>query len=142
MSIELGVPVKLDRANCDNNPNSQCSRGLHQKSAKYSLNLGDHLLVCLVNPYNVVAIPSYDSTKFRCCEYLPISKAETKNGELVEVTPGTYDLDYSGYNDSLLKSLIEDYNEISNINKNISVEELVNLQEQINDIIKNRTISI
>lgn len=94
--IELGIPVKMPRAECDNDPNSSCSRGLHAKSVNYGLNLGSEILVILVNPYNVVAIPTKDVTKFRCCEYLPVSKAELKNGKLVEFEPGTYDITYDG----------------------------------------------
>lgn len=69
---------------------------MHAKSVNYGLNLGSEILVILVNPYNVVAIPTEDVTKFRCCEYLPVSKAELKNGKLVEFEPGTYDITYDG----------------------------------------------
>ena len=102
--IEFGIPVTMPREECDNDPSSSCSRGLHCKSAEYDLHLGSEIIVTLVNPYNVVAIPEYDFTKFRCCEYLPISKAELKDSKLVEFEPGTYDIPYNGI-ESLEKML-------------------------------------
>lgn len=96
MEIKLGEPVSMERAKCDNDPNSSCSRGLHQKSAAYRLNLGSEVIVCLVNPYHVVAIPSHDVTKFRTCQYLPVSKAEVVGHKLIEFDPGTYDIPYNG----------------------------------------------
>ena len=95
-NITLGEPVTMPREECDNSPEESCSRGLHCKSARYDLDLGSEVIVTLVNPYNVVAIPDYDVTKFRCCEYLPVSKAELKDGKLVEFAPGTYDIPYNG----------------------------------------------
>lgn len=104
--IIIGKPVSMPREECDNDPHSSCSRGLHSKSASYGLNLGSELLITLINPYNVVAIPKHDTTKFRCCEYLPISRAETEQGNLVEFAPGTYDIEYNGISslEQLLKT--------------------------------------
>lgn len=95
-TIIIGEPVSMPRSECDNDPYSSCSRGLHAKSVNYGLSLGSEVLVTLVNPYNVVAIPTHDVTKFRCCEYLPVARAEHENGRLVEFEPGTYDLPYNG----------------------------------------------
>jgi len=102
MEIKLGEVVSMNRAECDNDPSGSCSRGLHQKSAAHGWNFGSNALVCLVNPYHVVAIPSYDTSKFRTCQYLPISKAEVSNYSIVEFDPGTYDLPYNG-----LESLVD-----------------------------------
>lgn len=107
MHIELGVPVSMPRKDCDNDPYSSCSSGLHQMSKGYRLKLGDALLTCLVNPYNVVAIPSYDNTKFRCCEYLPVGLTEVVDGEIAEFVEGTYDIPYTM---STLK--IEDFDKL------------------------------
>jgi len=112
MEIKLGEVVSMNRAECDNDPNASCSRGLHQKSAAHGWNFGSNALVCLVNPYHVVAIPSYDTSKFRTCQYLPISKAEVSNHTIVEFDPGTYDIPYNG-----LESLV-------NLLKTESLEEL------------------
>ena len=76
-------------------------------SKGYRLKLGDALLTCLVNPYNVVAIPSYDNTKFRCCEYLPVGLTEVVGWEIAEFVEGTYDIPYTM---STLK--IEDFDKL------------------------------
>jgi len=94
----------MPRSECDNDSNSSCSRGLHCKSASYGLSLGSEVLVTLVNPYNVVAIPNNDRSKFRACEYYPVSKTELNNGRLVEFEAGTYDIEYNGL-ESLAKLL-------------------------------------
>lgn len=95
-TIIIGEPVSMPRSECDNDPMSSCSRGLHQKSISYGMGFGNESLVCLTNPYNVVAIPNGEFNKFRCCEYLPVAKAEIKDGQIVEFEPGTYDLPYNG----------------------------------------------
>lgn len=105
MEILLGKPVSMPRNECDNDPNSSCSRGLHCKSKRYGLQLGSDVIITLVNPYNVVAIPNGEFEKFRCCEYLPLAKAEIEKGKLVEFEPGTYDLSYDSLTN--LKKLLE-----------------------------------
>jgi hypothetical protein len=106
MEIKIGEPVSMPRKECDNDPNSACSRGLHQMSKAYGLRMGETTLVCLVNPYNVVAVPRGEHSKFRTCEYLPIGLAEKdENGDLVEWEGGTYGLDYPGYTEDKLNDL-------------------------------------
>jgi len=89
--ITLGIPVTMPRDKCDMDANSSCSKGLHQKSLEYGLNLGDTVLVCLVNPYDIVAIPTNDCTKMRTCRYLPFGIAEKdKAGNIIPWEEGTY----------------------------------------------------
>lgn len=35
MNIQLGVPVLMDRNECNNNPHEECSYGLHVGATKY-----------------------------------------------------------------------------------------------------------
>ena len=56
----------------------ECSRGLHVGSVKYLENNNyvsdsDTILLVLVNPQHVIAVPKYDNSKLRVCEYFPIS---------------------------------------------------------------------
>lgn len=106
-TIILGQPVSMPRSECDNDPNSSCSRGLHAKSISYGMGFGSNSLVTLVNPYNVVAIPTGEYSKMRCCEYFPLSKAELKDGQIVEFEAGTYDIPYNGLEslESMLNSM-------------------------------------
>lgn len=77
MSIKIGVPVKMERDQCDNDPHSECSRGLHigNKSFGYQ-SFGNRTILVAVNPMNVVAVPSHDSNKMRVCEYMPLGVLE------------------------------------------------------------------
>lgn len=67
----VGITVKEDRDLVDKNPNKTCSRGLHVCSFEYLKHFdGAKLLLCKVNPKDVVAVPvDYNDSKLRCCEY-------------------------------------------------------------------------
>lgn len=72
MTIKIGVPVKMDRSACDNDPNSDCSRGLHIKNKHYGGGSGNVAILVAVNPMNVVAVPNHTANKMRVCEYMPL----------------------------------------------------------------------
>jgi len=114
MSIRIGHPVYMPRESCDEESNAPCSTGLHVMSKKYNLRYGGVAIYVLVNPMNVVAVPEYDNTKFRCCEYLPFGLVETdENGEIIPFSPGSYAIDYANYSADNLKNLITEYKEKS-----------------------------
>ena len=143
MEIKLGEAVSMNRTECDNDPNSSCSRGLHQKSAAYGLNLGSEVLVCLVNPYHVVAIPSHDVTKFRTCQYLPVSKAEVVGHKLIEFDPGTYDIPYNGLESlvGLLKTTsLEELQAKGEISADISSDDFDFVLAKAKEVIASRVV--
>lgn len=145
MEIIINQPVKMNRADCDNDSNSSCSRGLHAKSAQYGLNLGSEVLVTLVNPYNIVAIPTHDRTKFRSCEYLPISRAVIEDYKLVEFEPGTYDIKYHGLDDllkELSESSLEDLKAKGLISDQINSTDLKAIIEVAEQVINTRVIKV
>ena len=74
MDIRIGKAVSMDRYECDDDHNQDCSKGLHvgNKSFAFSGN-GDTSILVLINPMNAVSIPHYDSNKMRVCEYYPVS---------------------------------------------------------------------
>lgn len=75
MNIRLGHWVTQDRSKCDHNIGNACSYGLHIGAYQYVKNFGsstDSILLCIVNPMDVVALPEYDHSKIRTCAYLPI----------------------------------------------------------------------
>lgn len=95
--ITIGEPVCMDRSECDSNSASACSRGLHVGNKSFLTRgaFGQVGLVCLINPYNVVAVPKYDQNKLRCCEYLPIGIVEyDSNSNLIEIDTDLYEDDY------------------------------------------------
>jgi len=83
----IGSIIKMDRKDCDNNRNVTCSTGLHVANYSYMKNFGGNIVVlCEVNPKNVVSVPvDYNSAKMRCCEYKVI-KEVTKEGEVLKNT--------------------------------------------------------
>lgn len=146
MDIIIGEEVRMPRNECDNNPESSCSRGLHNKSKAYGLNLGSEVLVTLVNPWNVVAIPTYDTTKFRSCAYMPIGRAEfDDNRELITYNAGTYDLPYEGLGslEEMLKTKdFKTLQENGEISKEVSENYVSSLLDEAKEIMERSKIDV
>ena len=109
MSIELGVPVVMDRTECDSDPAIDCSYGLHVGATKYVEQFGssgDAVLVCLVNPAHVVAVPNYDHSKMRVAEYFPFAVATYENGKIDIIEQKYFEYDYQAYEAEELERLI------------------------------------
>jgi len=144
-TIKIGEAVTMPREECDDDPNSSCSYGLHCKSMNYGLSLGSVTLTTLVNPYNVVAIPTHDTTKFRSCEYLPVGKTETSAKGLVEFEPGTYDLAYNGIDtliDLLKVESLEELKEKGEISDEISKEDFNFVMKKAKETISKRVTKV
>ena len=143
--IILGKEVTMPREETDNDPDASCSEGLHCKSTSYGLNLGSEVLVTLVNPYKVVAIPSYDHSKFRSCGYLPFAKAEVVDGRLIEFDNGSYDIPYNGLKslvDLLKTESLEDLQEQGLVSKEIEAEDFKFVMDKAREVISKRTVVI
>lgn len=67
----VGSVVFVDRSEVDDDHRRTCSRGLHVCSEHYlSHYTGDRILLCSVDPEDVVAIPyDYNDSKMRTCGY-------------------------------------------------------------------------
>lgn len=89
MEIRIGTAVTMPREECDNDPQRTCSSGLHVGAPEYVKDFGHSerfVLACLINPMNVVAIPSdYNHTKMRVCEYYPFALAKIKDEKIEEL---------------------------------------------------------
>jgi len=102
MRIELGVPVRQERKECDADPRNDCSNGLHCGATKYvesfaSYGKDTRVLVCYVNPAHVVAVPQYDHSKFRTCEYFPFAIADYEDRKIDIVEQAYFESDYREY---------------------------------------------
>ena len=93
--IRLGQPVRIAREDCDANQEHSCSRGLHVGAKgwlkqSYYGNVG---LMVLVNPANVVAVPTIDDYgKMRTCEYFPVALIDfDTNGDIIESSYSLHD---------------------------------------------------
>jgi hypothetical protein len=108
----LGVPVKMNRPDSDTDPKVECSSGLHLGSVKYVENFAhkeDRILLVLVNPAHVVAVPEYDNSKMRVCEYFPYAELERLEGNKFEVVEQAYfEDDYMKYEAADLEKQIEE----------------------------------
>jgi hypothetical protein len=111
MTIELGVPATKERKLCDSDPNTDCSNGLHCGATGYVENYASNagaVLVCLVNPANVVAVPYSDCTKMRVCEYFPYALASYDRGshKISIVEKAYFEEDYKSYEVEELDKLV------------------------------------
>lgn len=109
MSIELGTPVRMDRKECDGDPAIDCSFGLHVGATKYVQNFANNksiILVCLVNPAHVVAVPNYDHSKMRVSEYFPYAFATYTDGKIDIIDEMYFEADYCEYEQKELEVAI------------------------------------
>ena len=110
MQIKLGIPVQQERKACDADFRRDCSNGLHVGATKYVENFAGRdgvILVCLVNPANVVAVPDYDHSKMRVCEYFPIALATYEDRKIDIIEQTYFENDYSVYEESELAKMID-----------------------------------
>lgn len=72
-SNKVGDKVSMPRYKVDDNCGIGCSSGLHVGTIEYVegfANNGDNLIVCKVNPADVVSVPTdCNEQKVRCCHY-------------------------------------------------------------------------
>jgi hypothetical protein len=137
MDIQLGKVCKMPRIDCDNNSKNSCSNGLHVGAVKYVdsfSNDNDQILMCLINPAHVVAIPNSDTSKIRVSEYFPFALAERKNdGNIDAVDSPYFENDYIEYEKQELKDMIkavksdEDHIKTSNNLETRNEDEIMNI---------------
>ena len=93
--IRLGHPVSIPREDCDADQEHSCSRGLHcgAKGWLKQNYYGRVGLMVLVNPANVVAVPTIDEYgKMRTCEYFPIAIIDfDEKGDIIENSYSLHD---------------------------------------------------
>jgi hypothetical protein len=101
------------------------------------------ILVCYVNPANVVAVPQYDNSKIRVAEYFPFAIANW-NGEKIDVIEQAYfESDYSEYElEELEKQLAKVYSEELPIETAKKAEEESRPVSELLRIIESRLVDI
>jgi len=80
----IGAKPSVPRNQVDEDSERTCSYGLHVASYSYmSSYSGDRIVICKVNPKDVVAVPKdYNQAKMRVCEYEVISEVALHNEEI------------------------------------------------------------
>jgi len=98
----VGSTCQVDRKTVNGNRNDGCGKGLHVGAIDYAkeyggINLdnnddgggdsGNHLVICKVNPRDVVSVPM-DSLcqKLRCCKYEVVSKFDSVFDTVIHMT--------------------------------------------------------
>jgi hypothetical protein len=110
MQIVLGQPVVKERSACDADPRNDCSNGLHVGATRYVetfANRTSKILVCYVNPANVVAVPQYDHSKMRVSEYFPFALANYEDGKIDIIEQAYFESDYCEYEIEELEKQVE-----------------------------------
>ena len=143
-TIKIGEPVSIDRSQCDGNQENSCSKGLHCASQSWleAGYFGNISMMCLVNPAEVVAIPTIDDYgKMRVCRYYPVKIVErNEEGKIVndELEDGFEDdfmneIFYSGdVNNKDELTFTVDIPEIPEINKQQMIENLASISLTLN----------
>jgi len=109
MEIRLGIPVQQERKDCDADPSRDCSNGLHVGATAYVeryYGSAEAILVCYVNPANVVAVPDYDHSKMRTSEYFPFALATYTNGKIDIIKQSYFESDYQNIEQQELEAMI------------------------------------
>lgn len=147
MTIELGVPVKMERKECDSDPAKDCSYGLHCGATAYVENFANKgesvILVCLVNPAHVVAVPNYDHSKMRVAEYFPYAFATYTDGKIDIIEESYFEEDYQEYElEELEQQIARIYAEQLPIEKAIGAEDETRPMSELLKMIECRLIDI
>lgn len=146
MTIKLGEPVYMERKECDSDPAVDCSYGLHVGATKYVERFGNGtsvVLVCLVNPANVVAVPNYDHSKMRVSEYFPFAIATYTGGKIDIVEQAYFEDDYQEYEENVLEELIAKVkSEEKPIETAINAEEEERPMSELMKILETRLIDL
>jgi hypothetical protein len=125
-TVRLGVPQQMQRKECNSDPAVECSYGLHVGSTPYVRSFASStstILVCLVNPAHVIAVPEYDRSKMRVCEYFPIAiTTRDENGDINSFDQSYYESDYMAYEKEELERQIE---AINNEEKRVTVDTVI-----------------
>ena len=89
----VGQTVRMPRNTVNDDAREGCSNGLHVGSIEYVngfKNTDDHVVICRVNPRDVVSVPfDANCTKLRCCEYTVIGEYAGDLTGLVYTSEGT-----------------------------------------------------
>lgn len=124
-SVRLGGSVSMNRADCDNNPNNACSKGLHIGSPDYVKSFGGGgnaaYIACLVNPMNVVAVPSdYSFMKMRVCEYYAYGMVDLDKG--MEIRTPYFELDYKTWEERELEKQLNELMESTEMLESLATQ--------------------
>lgn len=121
MEIRLGEAVKMTRSECDSDPSRDCSHGLHVGATSYVQNFANQdsvVLVCLVNPMHVVAVPDYNHSKMRVTEYFPFALATFEDKKIDIIQQPYFEYDYANIEEKDLKEILSVQYDVRDVSYN------------------------
>jgi hypothetical protein len=82
----IGATPEMPRDKVNPNRKETCSSGYHVCSRSYLSSFGGvHIMVCKVNPKDVVTVPlDYNNAKMRICRYEVISELKNENRDAIQ----------------------------------------------------------
>jgi hypothetical protein len=99
----VGQVVSMPRYRVDDNCNQGCGAGLHVGAIEYVRyygGSGDRVVICKVNPADVVSVPlDSEQQKVRCCRYEVVAEYEGEILEAVKDFDNKSDEEYEEYDD-------------------------------------------
>lgn len=89
----IGMIVEMPRNSVNDNKEETCSTGLHFCSESYLTHFGgDRIVVCKINPRDVVSIPTdYNNAKGRACRYEIVGELNVEGRKLIEKLSANFD---------------------------------------------------
>lgn len=73
-----GDIVYMPRHEVADNPQADCSTGLHVGTPSYAKGFGNTRVAILINPRDVVSVPTIEAQKMRVCRYYVLGKVNTE----------------------------------------------------------------
>ena len=135
--------TRLARENCDESSENPCSAGLHTGTPDFVSGggFGSNILVCLVNPADVCAIPYSDMHKMRSAAIYPIAEITSEELRDFDYSVAEYvDHQYAAVSKEIIASMIEEGAFI--LPEALSEEAIIDLLGRINPIIEQRVVNI
>jgi len=92
-----GQIVTVQRNRVSDDPNTACHFGLHVGSLEYASSFGSRVVICMVDPRDVVCVPhDHSHQKMRVCEYTVVGHHGEGHMSSTTISDDDWDLDDSG----------------------------------------------
>lgn len=135
--------TRLDRRYCDESSEHACSAGLHTGTPDFvnGGGFGSNILVCLINPADVCAIPYSDMHKMRSAALYPIAEITQEELTNFDYSAAEYvDHEYAAMSKDIIKDMIEEG--VFILPEMLDDEAVIDLLSQINPVIEQRVVEI
>ncbi|NBP01314.1 MAG: hypothetical protein EBU90_14455 [Proteobacteria bacterium] len=133
----VGRVCEVPRSQVDSNRDNGCGKGLHVGAFDYAKSYGgidldddeggdgNKLMICKVNPRDVVSVPSdHRFQKLRCCRYEVVSEFEDLFKTVVHMTKD--DISYDNLKKRNKEWIVEVTAKLDRVNKVLKKRELIN----------------